>query len=76
MTKPNPQHQQQEIALEYGWFLDPIKGVYRCGEFRVTKDIIENAMKNWGRKIEKIHLFSVLERLRREFTFINNHDKT
>ena len=48
-----------------GWVYDAELDIYskNNGEFMITADIVRNGMKNWGRKIENIHILAVLDKL-------------
>ena len=57
-----------EEELGSGWSYSPIQDVYKFnqGEWNITGDFVRREMKDWGRKIEKVHIISVLQRLYRE----------
>ena len=50
-----------------GWSYDPIKAVYSFqNEFFVTRSVVADCMKNWGRKIERVHIVGVLTSIYRK----------
>ncbi len=50
-----------------GWVFYPVQDIYKFnhGEFNVAGDIVRNAMRDWSRKVEEVHLIAVLNKLYR-----------
>ena len=54
------------VEIGQGWKWNIIKDTYQLNdEFFVTRSVVDDMMKNWGRKIENVHLIGVLQKIYR-----------
>jgi len=74
MNDPKALPEEKGESIEYwgsGWFYYPSKDWFVVNakmpnEFVVTGDILRMKMTNWGRKVERVHVISILKEIKRE----------